>query len=130
MRKKKLIEICLGILAFSLAGIIFLVPYLPTGLRVIVNPLLVVLAGLGFVGINMPTLTFLQEVTPLELRGRVFGNMWFLVTVITIFPVLFSGVITEFFGVRTLLTLMAVGIAVVFYLIRKKGNTWIQNSYQ
>jgi len=130
MRKKKLIEISLGILAFSLTGIIFLVPYLPTGLRVIVNPLLVVLAGLGFVGVNMPTLTFLQEVTPLELRGRVFGNMWFLVTVITIFPVLFSGVITEFFGVRTLLTLMAVGTAVVFYLIRKKGNTWIQNSYQ
>lgn len=130
MRKKKLIEISLAILGASLLGIVFLIPHLTTALRVIVNPLLVILTGMGFVGVNIPTLTFLQEVTPLELRGRVFGNMWFLVTVITIFPVLFSGAISEFFGVRTLLVLMSLIAITAFFLVRKKGEEWIQNSYQ
>jgi MFS family permease len=128
-RKKTIIEYSLFLLAVSLLLIIFMIPVLATNVRVIVGPILVILAGAGFVGLNIPTLTFLQEATPTWLRGRVFGNLWFLITIATIFPVLFSGVITEFFGVKTLFILMAFALIFVLYYSRKHGQLMIEENF-
>ena len=84
---------------------------------------------MGFVGINIPTLTYLQEVTPEWLRGRVFGNLWFLVTIVTIFPVIFSGVITEIFGIRSLLAIMAIGSLGVYAYSSIKGQNIIEEEF-
>lgn len=129
LRKKQVIEYGLGVLAVALALIVFLIPVLTTGLRVIIGPLLVVLAGFGYIAVNIPTLTFLQESTPTWLRGRVFGNLWFLVTIATIFPVLFSGVITEIFGVRSFLILMVLAVLFILYYSGKHGEKFIQEHF-
>jgi hypothetical protein len=64
-------------------------------------------------------------VVPGGLRGRIFGNFWFLVTVASIFPVIFSGALTEFFGVRLLLFIFAVLSFGSSILLKKKGDDLI-----
>lgn len=120
-RKKLMIEIGLGLLGLSVLGLVYGNLY--------IAPLFVVLVGVGFITVNIPTLTFLQEVTPEWLRGRVFGNLFFLITISTIFPVIFSGVISEFFGVKTLLTILAVGVILILAFSLKKGQKLIQENF-
>ena len=128
-RKKTLIETGLGMITFSLLALSLGIPLLPMGLRVSITPILITLTGFAFIGINIPALTFLQESTPEWFRGRVFGNLWFMTTVVTILPVIFSGAISEIFGVRTLLSLMAVGtFSVLLYSIRH-GQTVINTHF-
>lgn len=125
-RKKTLIEIGLGLTTFSLVALSLGIPFLPLGLRVSITPLLIIMTGFAFVGIDIPALTFLQKSTPEWFRGRVFGNLWFMTSLVSIFPVLFSGAISEIFGVRTLLSLMAIGTFFVLLYSMKRGQVLIE----
>lgn len=120
-RKKQIIDIGLALLGFSVFALIF-------G-KLISTPILVILVGAGFVAVNIPTFTFLQEVTPVWLRGRVFGNLWFLITIATILPIIFSGVISEFFGVKTLLTILSFVIILILLFSLKKGQKLIEENF-
>lgn len=124
-RKKSVIETSAGILSFGIFMSVFIVQFLPIILRIIFEPIFVTLVGFGFIGMTIPTLTYLQESTPEWLRGRVFGNLWFLVTIATVFPVMFSGFITEIFGVRTLLLILMLGVIYVFYYSKRNGDKLI-----
>ena len=128
-RKKNVIEISGAILSTGIFLIVFLIPLLPVFMRIILEPLFVILIGFGFIGITIPTLTYLQESTPQWLRGRVFGNLWFMVTIATIFPVIFSGVITEFFGIKALLVLLMIGTMYIFYYSKKYGQKLISEQF-
>lgn len=128
-RKSVIIEHGMAELGLSLLSLVFVVPYFPIFFRVVAEMIFVFVAGLGFTGTNIPTITYLQEATPEWLRGRVFGNLGFLITIATIFPVIFSGVITDFFGVRSLLTLMGAGVLLVLFLMKKKGNNLIKENF-
>lgn len=125
-RKKTLIEDSLGLVSFLLLALGVGIPFLPVWLRIAVTPLLIIAAGFAFVGVNIPALTFLQESTPEWFRGRVFGNLWFLTTLVMVFPVLFSGAISEIFGVRILLSLMAIGTFSVLLFSVKRGQNLIE----
>lgn len=130
LRKKSLIQFGLLIMGVSILATSIIAPFLSILFSSFIIPILLISAGTGFIFANIPTLTYLQEVTPLPLRGRVFGNLWFLITISTIFPVLFSGLLTEFLGVRVLLITIAALILSAYYLIAVKGQEWIQNSHQ
>jgi MFS family permease len=125
-RKKKLIEVGLGLISFSLLTLSLGIPFLPLAFRISITSLLIIMTGIAFVGINVPALTFLQESTPNWFRGRVFGSLWFMTVLITIFPVLFSGAITEIFGVKILLALMAVGTFFALLYSMKRGQGLIE----
>jgi MFS family permease len=125
-RKKTLIELGLGLITFSLLTLSLGIPFLPLALRISITPVLIIMTGFAFIGIDIPALTFLQESTPEWFRGRVFGNLWFMTAIITIFPVLFSGAISELFGVRTLLSIMAVGTFFVLVYSMKRGQGLIE----
>jgi MFS family permease len=118
-RKKQLIEYALLFLGIFLSVFAFIVPLLIEPLRAILGFACISLLGLFFISIIVPSQTFLQEATPGGMRGRVFGNFWFLITLATIFPTIFSGTITEIFGVKALLFLLS-AIAIGGYLISKK----------
>lgn len=120
-RKKWIIDIALALLGISVCGLVF-------G-HLVTAPILVFLIGIGFVGVNIPTLTFLQESIPEWLRGRVFGNLFFMITIVTIFPIIFSGVISEFFGVKTLLTIMGIGVILILGFSLKRGQKLIENNF-
>jgi MFS family permease len=86
--------------------------------------------ALSFIGIVIPAQTFLQEKVPGGFRGRVFGNYWFLATILTIFPVIFAGTIAELFGIRLMLFLiatLAVGLSLVS---RRWGQNYIEKGVE
>ena len=82
--------------------------------RLILNCLLVTGVGFSFIGIMVPTQTFLQEHTPKEYFGRVFGNMWFIVTILTVVPLLTMGMIAELFSMRSVLLVLSLLMASIF----------------
>ena len=128
-RKKRAIEIFLMVIAPTIFLLAFLIPDMVLFYRILLGELMLVLAGIAFVGILIPTQTFLQEVTPGGFRGRVFGNYWFLVTIATIFPVLFAGALTELFGIRLLLLILGcVAISILFYS-KRYGQQLIENGF-
>lgn len=129
-RKKWVIDIGLACLGFSAIATAWALPFIPEVIRFIVGPLLLIFTGLGFVMINIPTVTYLQEVTPDWLRGRVFGNLGFFVTVATIIPIIFTGVISEFFGVKILLTLLSIGVILTLYFSITKGQMLIEKNFK
>ena len=124
-RKKKVIDsslLLVGLLVFALT---FLVPVFGYSFRVILTFLSILLIGLGFVGVIIPAQTFLQESTPKDLRGRVFGNFWFLVTVVSVIPVVFSGTIIEILGVRMLLLVLGALSLAAYFISKKYGDGFI-----
>ncbi len=128
-RKKKTIEISLMVLITAIFLLAFAIPTITNLSRIFLGIMMLLITGLSFVGILIPTQTFLQETTPGGLRGRVFGNYWFLVTIATIFPVIFSGAITEVFNIRILyLILSALGLSVLLFS-KKYGQMIIDNSF-
>ncbi len=121
IRKKKIIETGLLLLALSLLVLILAPIYF--------SSIAVLILGVGFAFINITTITYLQQVTPLFLRGRVFGNLWFLVTIASILPVIFSGVVSEFFGTKTLLTIIALGAILILSCSITKGQKFIEEKF-
>jgi MFS family permease len=96
-------------------------------LRVVSTFISFAILGLSFVGVTIPSQTFLQESTPKELRGRVFGNYWFLVTVASVLPVIFSGSIIEVLGIRILLLIFSLLGIGAYFLSRRFGDNFLNN---
>lgn len=119
MRKIKIIKDSLAIFAFTLLTLIFLTPNLELVLRIVSGFVLIMIIGIAFIGILIPSQTFLQEKTPGGMRGRVFGNFWFITTVITVFPVILGGTITEYFGIRLLFLLLSLAVIIGLAFIQK-----------
>ncbi|MFV1917113.1 MAG: MFS transporter [Patescibacteria group bacterium] len=129
LRKIRIIETSFVIIAVSLLIYTFFVPALSGFKSIYLGVFTTILTGFAFVGILIPTQTFLQEKTPKALRGRVFGNYWFLASVVTLFPVIFSATITELFGIRFLFLLIS-GISLIsLYLIKKHANEFIKAGF-
>jgi MFS family permease len=106
-RKIKVVLNSLFLTTFVIFMFVFIVPEVQlANLKLGLSMLGVFLAGLSFVGMAVPAQTFLQEKTPGGLQGRVFGNFWFLATVLTIIPVVGSGTLAELFGIRVFLTVI------------------------
>lgn len=123
VRKIKVIQRSMGILVICFFTLLIILPLLPHYLRFIVRSIIMILIGFSYVGVIIPSQTFLQEKTPNGFRGRVFGNYWFFVTIATIFPVLLSGIISEILGIELLLYLIGgFFLAILFFLIRKGEN--------
>lgn len=128
LRKKELIEKSLILVSLTLWLVIFLVPELNHSLRALATAILFIFSGAAFVGIIIPSQTYLQEKTPRTLLGRVFGNFWFIATIATIFPVLFGATVSEVFGVRMLFFLIGLATLVAYVYSIKKGQSILERS--
>jgi len=113
-RKIGLIQKGLLGLVVSFITIGLLLEHLPLIYRLIVLPLMAFIAGISFTGIQVPSQTYLQETTPKEMLGRLWGNLCFIMTIATIIPMFLSATLTEFLGVHTLFVILGAGIFVVF----------------
>jgi len=124
-RKKKVIENSLISIGIIILIFTFLIPLLPYWFKTLLSFISVLLLGLAFFGVIVPSQTFLQEKTPKDLRGRVFGNFWFLVTIASVFPVLFSGSIVEILGIKFFLfTISAIAIS-IYFVSKRFGDRFI-----
>ena len=127
VRKKKIIERSLVTILISLFVLNILTAVLPGTLKIIVGTIGIVLLGFSFMGILIPSQTFLQEHTSEDFRGRVFGNFWFLAHIVTVLPVMFAGVITQYLGIRTLLTIVGIAPIYLFVYSKAKGSNLFNN---
>lgn len=125
LRKKKIIENSLVTLTLAIAALVFVIPELGYIYRILFGFVIVFFTGLAFVGVAIPSQTYLQEFTPYKLRGRVFGNFWFLTIIASVIPVIFSGTITEVFGVRFFLFILSAFTFTVFILSSKYADSWL-----
>ncbi|MFH1864088.1 MAG: MFS transporter [bacterium] len=125
LRKKKIIENSLVTLTITIAALVFVIPELGYIYRILFGFVAVFFAGLAFVGVAIPSQTYLQEFTPYKLRGRVFGNFWFLTIIASVIPVIFSGTITEVFGVRFFLFILSAFTFSVYILSSKYADSWL-----
>ena len=125
-RKKKIIESSLLSLFIILTIFVFIIPNLNYYLRTIIGILVIIAAGLSFIGVIIPSQTFLQETTPHGLQGRVFGNFWFLTTAASVIPVVFSGTVIELFGVKFMVFIMALISLAVYLISSRYGDDWLR----
>lgn len=128
LRKRKVIESSLIIVCLAFLVLAVFIPLIDNNLRLLLASVTIFLAGFSFIGIVIPSQTFLQEATPGGLRGRVFGNFWFIVTIASLLPVLFSGAITEVLGISTLLVILSLSTLATLFLARKYAFRLIQTS--
>jgi len=124
-RKKKIIENSLMIITISIGALVFVIPELSYVYRIIIGFIVVFFIGISFVGVAIPSQTYIQEITPHDLRGRVFGNFWFLTVIASIIPVIFSGTITELFGIRFFLFILGSFAFTVFILSSRYADNWL-----
>jgi MFS family permease len=125
-RKKQIINAALLTTGISIFVLAFIIPvFTASWVRVILAFISVLLLGLSFVGILVPSQTFLQESTPPDLRGRVFGNTWFLVTVASVVPVVFSGSLAEIFGIKFLLLILSLFAFGILFVSKRFGDRFL-----
>lgn len=129
VRKMFFIDYSFKYITLAFLLITFLIPILTTITAVIVGMILIAILGFSFVSILIPSQTFLQEKTPSKMRGRVFGNFWFLVTIATMFPVITSGAVVEIFGIKILTFFLSATSFTVLILIRRYGEKFVKNGF-
>jgi MFS family permease len=88
------------------------VPNLPFW-RIQTAMIIVFLLGISLVSLLIPTQTLIQEQTPKEFRGRVFGVLGFMITIGTILPVLLTATIADILGVTWIIFIIGLGVGVI-----------------
>jgi len=103
------------------AGICFAVMtvlgYFHPVVRLLALPFIAFLLGLSFVGTAIPAQTFLQESTPKDMLGRIFGNIWFIVTLATIIPLTLSASVIELVGAKGLILILTFGTLTASFIM-------------
>lgn len=122
MGKRKVVHAGLVALSSAFLGVSIVLPLLPFWIGRFALILLFLSAGCAFVATLVPTLTFLQEKTPRNMAGRVFGNFWFVTNALTVLPVIFSATITEVLGARLMLLLLGFVTIAAFFFSRRELN--------
>lgn len=112
-RKIIIVKNAMMSIAFLVLGMVMVSFLGNLNLRLIIDCFLVAGVGFSFISIMVPTQTFLQENTPKELFGRVFGNMWFIVTILTVVPLLTMGMVAELFSMRLVLLVLSLLMALI-----------------
>ncbi len=120
-KKGNLIFISMLIFAFVIGAATIVLPFIGIdALRIGIGSILFMIVGFSVVGVLVPSITYLQEQTPEKLLGRVFGNFWFLTTIVTVLPVLFSATITDLLGIRWLLLFLSLISLLAIIIVRRE----------
>lgn len=127
-RKKAWIITGLLVLGLSLAAIALAggLDFIPQKLTFIIPAIFV--GGLASVFVFIPAQTFIQENTPRQLRGRVFGILIALITLATIPPTLLIATLVDILGVIKFIWLVAFLVIGLALYILKHGEKIILES--
>lgn len=128
LRKIRIIEIGLTLGTISLGAIGLLIPIFPPILKPILAAVLALLAGIAGILLIVPANTLIQEQTPPNLRGRVFGSLTFLLTIAMVAPTLIAATITDVVGAQTMALLLAGFTFVVLVTSKLKGEEFLQSA--
>lgn len=124
-RARYLVGSGLLIAALGLIGL-SLLAYLPL-LRVPSAVGLAVMLGVSVAAILIPSQSLLQERTPELLRGRIFGQLGFMMILATTIPIISSAAIADFLGISVLMGLLGLVLLAGFILMIVKGKYVMAN---
>jgi MFS family permease len=118
-RKKRIISfgLLIGSIGFLVLG--FLVPFLGS-LKIIIAEIAILLLGVSLVSILIPVQTLIQETTPEEFRGRVFGVLGFTITLASVLPVLLVAAIADVLGANIVMGIIGIAVVIITYYARKE----------
>lgn len=89
---------------------------------------LALLAGISFVLMLIPLQVLVQENTPFDIRGRVFGTLNTLIALAAVIPVLTTVTLVDVVGVRLILTVGGLGL-ITLALYAARGRYGILPTY-
>jgi MFS family permease len=124
VRKKTLIEFGIFLASFCLFLLAFLIPRIAY-YRLAITGLIMFFLGIAFVFFAIPTQTLIQEHTPQDLRGRVFGVLGFMTTLGMTVPILVVATIADIFGATWMIFFAAFLVAIVGFYSRWGLPRWI-----
>lgn len=107
LRKIKIITFGLFLSSFALLSLGTVLPRILFG-RILIGIICVFLLGASFVNLIIPSQTLIQEMTPEDLRGRVFGVLSFMIIFASLLPVLLTATLADFFGVGWIISFTGV----------------------
>jgi MFS family permease len=120
-RKKELVEAGMILASFTLC-LMGTVLIRQGEWRLILGPILTFLLGLAAVLTLVPCQTLIQEKTPASLRGRVFGALNFLMTLVTLPPLLVAATVVDLLGVTHLILLVGLSTFLIYLYSRWQGD--------
>ena len=120
IRKILIIRTAILGLALCFLAIGVFLPLVSIEIRPFLLPIICFMTGISFVGVQIPSQTLMQEVTPPDMMGRLWGNLWFLMTIATIIPMFLSASITEVLGAHTFFALLGGIISMVYLMTLSK----------
>lgn len=75
--------------------------------------------GASFIFAIIPTQTIIQEHSPLEFRGRVYGFLNMLISLAAVFPLLITASLVDILGIQVVILMMGLMIIGVSFTIKK-----------
>jgi MFS family permease len=90
--------------------------------RFLLVMILLFVVGVAAALVYVPSQTFIQETTPPEIRGRIFGFLSVIINLSAVPPVLFIALIIDTLGVNRLLFILGLIFATLSVIIARKGN--------
>ncbi|MGB9911124.1 MAG: MFS transporter [Microgenomates group bacterium] len=114
IRKKTLISSGLGFSTFSFLFLGLIIPLFNGNFKIILTAIIAFFLGLSFVFLVVPSQTFIQENTPKDFYGRIYGVLGFLITLGSILPILMIGVIVDLLGIKLVLIIIGIFAGILF----------------
>lgn len=126
-RKKKIISFGLFLAATFLLFSAVFVPVLGK-FRIFAATGAAFSLGISFVCFIIPAQTLIQEKTPEEKRGRVFGLLGFAITISSILPILLAATIADILGINFMMGIMAMLVGILgIYSLREPYEIYTNN---
>ena len=85
--------------------------------------------GLGYVFIYIPLQTSIQEHTPFNVRGRVFGTLSTLATLAAAVPLFITTSLADIIGTRYVLMIVGVGLLIFTFFVQRRKEQIINYNY-
>jgi len=117
--KRILISLGIFVASFALISLALIVPRI--AMAAAFAFLTMVVLGIAAIFVNIPSQTLLQENTPFDIRGRVFGVLGALVTVAAAIPVFVTAALVDLIGVTWIIFSIAILLFILgLFSLRKK----------
>jgi MFS family permease len=126
-RKKLIVEA--GMLSATISLFALSILGWAGNLKYILAVMIAVGIGLSIAAIMVPAQTLLQEKTPIWFRGRVYSSLSFLLIIGTSVPLLISATLVDFFGVSTMIAIVAFIILLGLFFVKRKGDYVLANGF-
>lgn len=117
-RKRFVIEIGIGIAGISLL-LISISQFLPAFIRLIISLICSMGVGSAMAASMIPANTLIQEYTPSEFSGRIFGVLGFLSTLASLIPLMIIATLADAFGTTSIFMFMSLLLLVSLFIVKR-----------